>query len=435
VVPGLTLRVTAAGARTWVLVYRVGGRVGTTRRYSLGRLLRRAGLGKVRAAAREVLARVMLGQDPQLERNAQRRDERKHAGALTVAGLVERYLEAATLAASTAREWRRQWAREIRGTPIGASPAATTSRGQFREWGRRYAARSSSARQAHELLRTAYSWGVRQELVPASPFVGLESPVARRLSARVLSPTELRALLRGLRRLAGPFVDAVELLLLTLARRSMVMGMRVDELDLTARQWVVQPRTGLKRRAKDEEPKPHVVPLSPRAVAILSRRLEALPARATHVFAQSTRPRRGQRRKSGSTWWSSAFTAELRVAMAEEYTGQAVDREDAGAVKAAIAAVPRWTIHNLRHTASTLMREVLGVGPEVVDLLLAHVRTGVRAIYDRSELLPERRAALVAWAAWLDQLEASEPAGAAKVLPMQTSARRGSSPGQSRESR
>jgi hypothetical protein len=45
----------------------------------------------------------------------------------------------------------------------------------------------------------------------------------------------------------------------------------------------------------------------------------------------------------------------------------------------------------------------------VVSLLLGHTMPGPQAtkIYDRSELLDQRRAALVAWADWLDGLAAS----------------------------
>jgi integrase len=177
----------------------------------------------------------------------------------------------------------------------------------------------------------------------------------------------------------------------------------------------------MKRRAAAEVPLPHLVPLSRPAVALVCRRLQELLPGEDHLFPE-TRPRaRGERRKGEASWWSSRFVRELRLAMAEEFTGQAVDREDAEAVKAALEAVPRWTIHNLRHTAATLMREHLGVSKGVVRLLLAHVsgRGDATAIYDRSELLGKRRAALVAWAAWLEQLEQSEAAQSRpKVRPI-----------------
>jgi hypothetical protein len=242
--PGLALRVYPSGTRTWVAVYHFGGREGPKRRYKLG-ALERLTLAEARRRARKVLAQVTLGVDPQLERNARRAEARRRAGTLTVAGLVGRYLESATLAPTTAKEWRRLLAKEVRPCPVAAEAAVAATRGQFREWGRTLAKRSgSTARAVHDLLRSAYAWGARQELVPASPFVHLEAPAAKRRSSRVLEPAELRALLRALRRFGGHYAPAVELLLLTLARRSMVMGMRrgeLEDLEGLSPRWIVPP--------------------------------------------------------------------------------------------------------------------------------------------------------------------------------------------------
>jgi hypothetical protein len=76
----------------------------------------------------------------------------------------------------------------------------------------------------------------------------------------------------------------------------------------------------------------------------------------------------------------------------------------------------RWTIHNLRHAIGSHMREDLDVGVDVVSLLLAHqLNEGARVtrVYDRAQLLTKRRAALEAWAAWLERL----PAPGSNVLP------------------
>jgi integrase len=73
------------------------------------------------------------------------------------------------------------------------------------------------------------------------------------------------------------------------------------------------------------------------------------------------------------------------------------------------APMPRWTIHGIRHTVATHMREDLKIQREVVSLVLGHTLAGPTAtrIYDRSEMLPERRAALTAWADWLRALQAT----------------------------
>jgi hypothetical protein len=59
------------------------------------------------------------------------------------------------------------------------------------------------------------------------------------------------------------------------------------------------------------------------------------------------------------------------------------------------------------------MVEDLGVSQHVVSLILAHAPGGpaVTRIYNRAELLEERRRALRLWARWLDDLMAPGPWG------------------------
>jgi integrase len=56
----------------------------------------------------------------------------------------------------------------------------------------------------------------------------------------------------------------------------------------------------------------------------------------------------------------------------------------------------KWTLHDLRRTLATRLNE-LGVAPHVVEQLLGHSLGGVMAIYNRSQYLPEKTAALDMW--------------------------------------
>jgi integrase len=76
------------------------------------------------------------------------------------------------------------------------------------------------------------------------------------------------------------------------------------------------------------------------------------------------------------------------------------------AVKAAGHEIAPWTIHDLRRTAATGMG-ALGVAPHVIELVLNHIsgtRAGVAGIYQRAEMLPERRRALEQWAHHVERL-------------------------------
>src|SRR5262245_46366369 len=83
-VPGFGLRLRATGAKTWLVQYAIHGR---TRRISSGSpsVL---DPGRAREAAKDILARVRLGQDPA----SQKQRERTQA-ADTMAALLPRFLE------------------------------------------------------------------------------------------------------------------------------------------------------------------------------------------------------------------------------------------------------------------------------------------------------------------------------------------------------
>src|SRR5262249_18082425 len=84
-------------------------------------------------------------------------------------------------------------------------------------------------------------------------------------------------------------------------------------------------------------------------------------------------------------------------------------------VKARIAVAvggPPWRLHDLRRTAVTGMAE-LGIRPDVIELTVNHVsgsRGGIAGVYNRSELLPERKVALQRWATHVQGIVAGKRA-------------------------
>ena len=92
-----------------------------------------------------------------------------------------------------------------------------------------------------------------------------------------------------------------------------------------------------------------------------------------------------------------------------------------------LSGVRDWRLHDCRRTAVTWMAGA-GFPPHVADRLLNHVEgaiRGVAAVYQRGEFLPERKAALEAWAGHVlacagREAEASTfgeaPAAAARVV-------------------
>ena len=379
VVRGLVVRVTPKGVRSYAVVYRYGGR---NRTVTLGRVDELA-LARARELARELLVDVAGGKDPARERRLAKLKVERSALPVTIKDLVEDCLKALDLRDSTRRDWRRIADVEIL-PRLGARPIAELSRGEVRRWSAAIQERSRHvANTSFKVLRRAYSWGISQDLVETTPFVGLPQPAPEVRNSRWLRVHELRALWRALGRVAAEsfYPDVVRLLLLTALRRGEVLGARREEfegLDGKDPRWIVP-------AARMKGAREHVVPLSRQAAAIVRVRLKAVKGSCLFPLLEADRP----------APWISRFSVVLQEQVREFVREELEDPQ---------AKVERWTIHSLRHTVATHMQDTLQVPDGVVALVLAHRPPGltdVDGIYLRGRRLDERRQALQRWADWL----------------------------------
>jgi integrase len=65
--------------------------------------------------------------------------------------------------------------------------------------------------------------------------------------------------------------------------------------------------------------------------------------------------------------------------------------------------MPRWTLHDLRRTARSLMARA-GVRPDVAERVMGHVIVGVEGVYDRHSYRDEKADALQRLAALIDSI-------------------------------
>ena len=122
---------------------------------------------------------------------------------------------------------------------------------------------------------------------------------------------------------------------------------------------------------------PHIVPLATQAVAIL-RELHKLTGHGEFVFPGA--------RTNGRPMSDNAILAAMRRLgiPKEEMSG-----------------------HGFRAVARTILDEVLGVRPDLIEHQLAHaVRDPNGRAYNRTAHLPERRKMMQQWADWLDKKKA-----------------------------
>lgn len=417
VAPGLRLRRTLEGDLVWSLWYRRRRAPFTATRYRLGTYSPDPEKGLTLAAARTE-ARAWAskiekhGADPQGDLQAKREDERERRRApkpQTVAGLVEKALPKLGLRPATLKEWTRRLKADILPAPFSSKAAAALRPSEVEEWLAGIAERSGhSANSARTVLLRCYSWAVERKIFTASPIADVPKPDAKadgKQSERVLAADELRAVLLALDEIEAEgfvsriaYANAARLLLLTGVRRSAVLGMKRDEVEglgTPGARWVVP-------GDRSKNGKPHLVPLSTQAERLIERRLAAVTT--AHLFPQYGKNAEAIEKPMT---WSSHFVEDLK-ARAARVLGRKMET---------------WKVHGFRSSLATHSREVLKIGGDVVSLLLSHTPPGARItrVYDRSDLLEERRAALIAWARWLDGLKSEEGEGA-KVLPMRARA-------------
>jgi integrase len=240
------------------------------------------------AAAIKRMARG--GVDPAAARK-QKRAEAKAQKLRTVGDLMEAYFTACEKGTWTPRKKRKRAStltreRKLYKRHVKARLAdlrleeldRPSLRGFLREL--MEAGKPSQAIQSHALLRQALSFAVQEERLASNPAMGLPGVAKAGARTRLLSDAELKAFWsaladpRSLKDADGEPLKvtrrmsiALALVALLLQRRIEVAGMRLDELDLEQATWTIGGG-----RAKNG--KPHLVPLPPRALALIGEALK-----------------------------------------------------------------------------------------------------------------------------------------------------------------
>jgi integrase len=403
--PGLVLRVTRNGAKSFAYYYRFKGRL---RLLTLGKYpamkpadARLKAIEAHEKATRPAEQAIDPAEEKRAERRAQR--EQRDTGDDTFGALAELYLErhvAKNNAPSTYAEAKRDLARNVlpkwRRRPI----ASMTDRDVI-DLVDGIAARGADSQARHTFvrLRALFNWAVRERRrLKVSPMQGLKAPGKERERDRVLTDDELRWFWKGCERLGWPFGPLFQLLLLCAQRRDECASMELSEIDLDKRMWTIPPE----RMKRDLQQQVH---LSEATLAVLRPVLARKRPSKRLVFTTT-----GETSVSGFSRAKGRLAAWMLKAK----------REELGARKA--GEIPQWTLHDLRRTAATAMAR-LRIAPHVIDRILAHKEgtiRGVARIYNRFEYLEERRDALEAWGRYIDHLVAPAPASNVTELRSRT---------------
>jgi integrase len=227
-----------------------------------------------------------------------------------------------------------------------------------------------------QVFRFAVATG-RAQRDPTGDLRGALPPVKGEHFAAITDPKRTAELLRMIDGYQGTLTVncALRLAPLVFVRPGELRKAEWAHIDLEAAEWCyIVTKTNT----------PHIVPLSTQAVAIL-REVYALTGSSPYVFPSA---RSWQRPMSDN----AILAALRRMNIAKD--------EMSG--------------HGFRAMARTILDEVLGVRPDLIEHQLAHaVRDPNGRAYNRTAHLPERRKMMQQWADYLDKLKAG-----AEVIPL-----------------
>jgi integrase len=357
---GFGVRVTAAGARSFIMNYSIARR---ERRYTIGQWPDWPVLRAVKEA-RDLRQRIDRGEDP-----LDGRRKRDAATATTLKGIADEYLCREEKHLRSISQRRAVLERTVF-PDLGTKQIGDIKRSDIvrlldkidDERG------PQAAHQVLAFLSKIFNWHASRTDDFRSPIVrgmGRVKP-KERARERILTDDELRAVWLAAEASTGPFERMVRFILLTSARRTEAAAMAWSELN---GEWTLP-------AARNKTKIDLVRPLSAEARAVLPAKVDGCP----FVFTTD-----GATPLSGYSKFKLAFDKSCGV------TG--------------------WRLHDLRRTARSLMSRA-GIPTDHAERCLGHVMPGIRGVYDRYEYLEEKRDAFNRLAALITDIVKGKGAAA-----------------------
>lgn len=408
-VPGLALRVSSKGHKSFVLVARYPNKPKHPTRRALGEY-GEISLETARERARLWLQLIGKGIDPRIA-EARRKAEERRKAVSTFRAVADDYLDRHKTLAKYGEakrildaEFTKLW---------GDRPAADILPEEVADAVRNIVKRGAPY-QAHNALghlRRVYNWaiGTHEFGLVASPVATLKPKDligAKQARTHILSDNELRAVWNACtggyvapkegktrvrspvapKHMGYPYGALIRIMILTGQRENEVAGMRWDEIDfdhkirvkdanekehlINCPMWTVPAW-----RMKGRESRAHEVPLGPEAVGLL----KALPRfTGPHIFTTTA----GKKPVNGFS------KAKARL-----------DK---------LSKVENWIFHDLRRTMRTHL-SALPVPDMIRELVIAHAQPGLHQVYDQHSYQKEKMECLLLWEQRLRGILAPKP--------------------------
>lgn len=405
IIPALAVRVTANGAKSFVIRTRIKGRPELIR-LTIGDATA-VGLADARREASDLLRVCRAGDDPRTIRKAKaedaarhRRNTFEHVAEAFIKQHVSKRRSSDHIASAIRRHLIAHWgSRSI--ASITADDVAEHIRalidGGSQHTGRRILAH------AKVLFRWAAAPG--RSYVKTNPCADLTARTFDIVTAprqTVIAPDHLRLIWQATDEIGRPFGHFFKMLILSGQRRDEIASMSWSELDLDGDKVLNIPAARMKAK------RPHEVPLTPPMIALLAdlRKHREEEAKGAFVFSTTA----GQRPISGFS--KAKLALDARVAkLREKELGEAPKEP-----------IPAWRLHDVRRTVRTALGAFSNVPHDVRELVIAHVPPALVSTYDRHGYREEKRFALSLWAQRLGQIVAPLESGNVVQLSSTTSA-------------
>lgn len=368
-VPGLALRITPNGIKSWCIRYRASGK---QKRFTLG-TYPAISLADARNEASEAIRNVKMGQDVQREKEATRTAIAPQTLSEAFAVFIESY------AKKKNRSWQEVeniFERRVR-RKLGKRPLVDITRSDLISLFDAIEA-PHSANKAYRYMNRFFGWCIEKNRLDDNPMiaVALPHPEAEVSRDRILSDDEIKLFWDACDQMGYPFGDFFKLLLALGQRREEVGGMCWKDLDINGKVWNLPKEITKNKKA-------HIVPLSPMSLEII----DAIPRQGKSKWVFTT---------TGETSISGYSRAKKILGRLIKETLDENELED----------IPNWRTHDLRRTfASGLARlKVPQIVVEKTQNRATGEGAGVAGVYNRYSYMDEREAALSAWARYIEVL-------------------------------
>jgi integrase len=373
--PGFGLRISYMGRKSWIVLYRCNGVKG---RLTLGRV-DLLPLADAREQARDALKAAASGDDPAIKKGRDRE-------APTFKQLADRYIE------EYAKPNKRTWQKDRRLldnnliNALGRKKAHLITRGDLRAELNRVKNRPApvEANRTFEVVRRLFNWAIEEEILIENPVFKLPKPAEETPRERTLTADELQMFWRALGA-RSPIVRGVfRIMLLSAQRRNEVTRMRWVDLDRRDGWWNIPAELTKTKR-------PYRVPLTPAMLAIIEE-IEKLALDPHWVFPRG---------EGGGPVPETNVTRPFRKLI-----------KDAG--------IAHFVPHDLLHTVTSHMT-AMGISQFDVGKIRHHTSRDSKTTtsrYDHYAYDREKRAALDAWSARLEQIIAPNRVDTSNVIAL-----------------